>query len=411
MKADMDRLMGERNLDAVIVLGDRTPNPYRDYLTNRAKADGIVIKKRGEGVVLIVSPLEHGEALKSGLQVYTTFDMGEGAVRKALAGQPERIAGEMLRVYLERLGITGRVGVYGVVDVFLAAALLSQQMPGVTFIIDYPSTDLFSAMYTTKDADEIARMKDVGRRAGEVVRRTWQFISEHRAEDGAVGSHVIDAQGKPLTIGAVKRFIRQQELELGLDDAEGVIFAQGKDAASPHSVGENDDVLQIGRTLVFDYFPRDVDSGYFHDMTRTWCIGQAPPEVQQAYDDVMHVYRDTKATLKVGASSRSFQITALEYFESQEHPTNRTHPGTLAGYFHGLGHGLGLNVHEAPYFGENRPDVSLAPGMVFTVEPGLYYPNAGFGVRVEDTVYLDQDGTLQTLTDFPTDLVLPLRGA
>jgi Xaa-Pro aminopeptidase len=300
--------------------------------------------------------------------------------------------------------------VYGVVDVFLAAALLSQQIPGVTFIIDYPSTDLFSEMYTTKDATEIALMTDVGRRAGEVVRRTWQFISGHRSEGSAVGSRVVNAQGEPLTIGAVKRFIREQELELGLDDVEGVIFAQGKDAASPHSVGEAGDVLQVGRTVVFDYFPRDVASGYFHDMTRTWCIGQAPPEVQQAYDDVMHVYQDTKATLKVGASSRSFQIKALEFFESQEHPTNRTRPGTLSGYFHGLGHGLGLNVHEAPYFGENRPDTALAPGMVFTVEPGLYYPDAGFGVRVEDTVYLDQDGGLQTLTDFPTDLVLPLRG-
>ncbi len=146
-------------------------------------------------------------------------------------------------------------------------------------------------------------------------------------------------------------------------------------------------------------------------MTRTWCIGQALADVQQAYDDVMHVFNDVKATLKVGASSRSFQIKTLDYFESQEHPTNRTQPGTLSGYFHGLGHGLGLNVHEAPYFGENRPDSALAPGMVFTVEPGLYYPDAGFGVRVEDTVYLDQDGTLQTLTDFPTDLALPLRGA
>jgi Xaa-Pro aminopeptidase len=75
---------------------------------------------------------------------------------------------------------------------------------------------------------------------------------------------------------------------------------------------------------------------------------------------------------------------------------------------HGLGHGLGLNVHEAPQFGLYTPSSNLAPGNVFAIEPGLYYPDRGFGVRIEDTVYLDQDGSPHTLTDFPYDLVLPL---
>jgi Xaa-Pro aminopeptidase len=73
-----------------------------------------------------------------------------------------------------------------------------------------------------------------------------------------------------------------------------------------------------------------------------------------------------------------------------------------------LGHGLGLNIHESPFLGSNRIGSKLQAGNVFTVEPGLYYPERGFGVRIEDTVYFDASGKLHTITNFPYNLVLPL---
>src|SRR5439155_2684932 len=150
-------------------------------------------------------------------------------------------------------------------------------------------------------------LQKAARLTSEVVRRTWAFISSHRAEGQSTGSRVVDDKGQPLTIGAVKRFIRIQELELGLEDPEGCIFAQGRDSGLPHSVGEDGDVLVVGGNIVFDIFPRTLDSGYFHDMTRTWCIGHAPAEVQAVYDDVMHVFHVVDDSLRVGQETASYQ--------------------------------------------------------------------------------------------------------
>jgi Xaa-Pro aminopeptidase len=218
---------------------------------------------------------------------------------------------------------------------------------------------------------------------------------------------VVDERGEPLTIGAVRRFIQAQEAALGLEDSQGFIFAQGRDAGVPHSVGEDSDVLEVGRAIVFDIFPRGA-SGYYHDMTRTWSLGCAADDVQAAYDDVMVAFRTVMEALRVGEPTSRYQVMVLDYFEGRGHATQRSQPGTMNGYVHSLGHGIGLNVHEAPTFGEKSKHV-LQIGNAFTVEPGLYYPERGYGVRVEDSVYIDESGAVQRLTDFPYDLVVPLR--
>ena len=85
-------------------------------------------------------------------------------------------------------------------------------------------------------------------------------------------------------------------------------------------------------------------------------------------------------------------------------------PQTEDGYVHSLGHGLGLHVHERPAFSTsaNLAD-RLLPGSVVTIEPGLYYPGRGLGVRLEDTVWVRPDGVIEVLAEYPLDLVLPLK--
>jgi Xaa-Pro aminopeptidase len=89
------------------------------------------------------------------------------------------------------------------------------------------------------------------------------------------------------------------------------------------------------------------------------------------------------------------------------HPTIRSNPSTVEGYVHSLGHGLGLQIHSSPRF-RSYLDDTIERGQVFTVEPGLYYPDRGFGIRIEDTIYVDDNGEFHSLTPFPKDLVIPI---
>jgi Xaa-Pro aminopeptidase len=97
-------------------------------------------------------------------------------------------------------------------------------------------------------------------------------------------------------------------------------------------------------------------------------------------------------------------------FEAQGHKTLRQDSQITSGYVHSLGHGLGLNVHERPWFGiGSGPEDKLAPGSVVTIEPGLYYPEKGMGCRLEDTVWVRPDGEMEILAEYPYDLVLPMK--
>jgi Xaa-Pro aminopeptidase len=99
-----------------------------------------------------------------------------------------------------------------------------------------------------------------------------------------------------------------------------------------------------------------------------------------------------------------------EFFESHGHPTPlHTPPPLLEGYVHSVGHGVGLNIHERPFSGLQGEEMALKTGCVITIEPGLYYPQRGLGVRIEDTFWLREDGQVERLADYPYDLVIPMK--
>ena len=101
---------------------------------------------------------------------------------------------------------------------------------------------------------------------------------------------------------------------------------------------------------------------------------------------------------------------ACEYFESKGHQSQLNTPSPIEGYVHSLGHGVGLNIHERPFSGlQASDDQRLAPNVVVTSEPGLYYPEKGMGFRIEDTFWVRPDGRMERLADYPYDFVLPMK--
>ena len=405
MKSDLDRLMQDRGFAASVVMGRAVENTALNYITSGAKiTQGIVLKKRGEGPVLICGSMERDEAAKSGLPVVTFDDFDLYNLVKETGSRFEGKL-RMLAAILEQYGVTGAVSFYGLGDPgqsFVMLSRLSEMLPSLTITGEAEPT-IFDEAGATTDAAARAAIKSGAERTNTVMAETVDFLKGHTVHD----SRLVKANGGPLTVGDVKRFVRVSLLEHELEASEGIVFAIGRDAGIPHSQGEDDDHLVLGKSIVFDLFPRGLGGGYFHDMTRTFCLGYAPPEVQRAYDQVMQAFEAVMGAFEVGEKTSRYQDMTCDILEEHGRQTVRSDPGTEEGYVHSLGHGIGLQIHSEPYFSPFST-TTIQPGQVFTVEPGLYYPEQGYGVRVEDTVYVDEEGTIRPLTTFPKDLVIPV---
>jgi Xaa-Pro aminopeptidase len=409
MKTDLDRLMAERGLDAFVVLGRVHNNPIMHYMVNGAKMTvAEVVKRRGEPAVLIHGSMERDEAAKSGLVTRSREHYDLIGLMQQEGDRFKAIVRYYAKVLVDLVGLRGNVGVYGSADLGQTLALLAelrQVLPGIEFVGE-ADLSIFDVAMMTKDADEVARIRRMGQVTAEVVGETVDFLRGHQVHE----SKLVKRDGEALTIGDVKRAIRRMIMERGVEDAEEVIFAIGRDAGVPHSHGEEGDPLVLGKTIVYDIFPQESGGGYFFDMTRTFCLGYVEPEAEAVYDDVRGCLETVIAAMQPDGLARDYQNLACDYFEQRGHPTIRSDRNTLEGYVHTLGHGIGLQLHSRPsisHIGNN--DDRLVRGSVFTVEPGLYYPERGFGVRIEDVLHVDENGQFHNLTNYPRDLVIDLR--
>lgn len=409
MKSDLDRLMAERNLDGLLVLGDSAGNQVMNYLTGGVHLENaIVLKRRGQPLTLIHGSMERDTAASTGLAL---VDRDQTYNQHLLVQQHGGDRTAAMVDYLSRVirdfRLLGRLGVYGMVDAGAALTLLTRlqdEVEDVELVGEY-GTSLFSLARETKDAWEIAELLEAGRLTCAVVAEVQEFIQSHRTRRETV----IKADGEPLTIGDVKAFMRGRFMVHGLDDDDAAIFSQGRDAGVPHNRGDAAMPLQLGKSIIFDIFPRG-GSGYYHDLTRTWSLGYATDAVQAAWDQCKEIFDLSIAALKLGVPCSELQVMTCDYFEAKGHPTPRTHPGTHVGYVHSLGHGIGLDIHEDPRLSWAAGNSTVfQPGHVFSVEPGLYYPERGFGVRVEDSVGFDAAGELVYLSHYPYDLVIPMK--
>lgn len=411
MKSDIDALMQAQNIDAILVTGPAQHNPAMVYFTGGGHLTGAdLIKKRGEAPVLFHYPMERGEAAATGLPTRSLGDYRLADLLKQAGGDQLKATVERYRQMLVDLGITsGRLLLYGRMEAGAAYATFSglkQALPELEIIGEANSALLMLAM-ATKDAEEVARIRKMGQITTTVVGQVADFLTGHAVKDGIL----VKKDGSPLTIGEVKSRINLWVAERGAENPSGAIFAIGRDAGIPHSSGSAGDFLRLGQTIVFDFFPCEAGGGYFYDFTRTWCLGYAPDEVQALYCDVFGAYQKVMAELKYGAPGKPYQEMVCDYFEARGHSTQRSNPQSQNGYVHGLGHGIGLNIHERPTMGLAAGDTDrLVAGVVITVEPGLYYPERGMGVRLEDSVWVRPDQQFEILSPFPLDLVLPMKG-
>ena len=165
---------------------------------------------------------------------------------------------------------------------------------------------------------------------------------------------------------------------------DGTIVAGGRQACDPHERGRG--ALRAHELIILDVFPRDARTGYFGDLTRTVVRGRASEGQRDLWQTVCAAQKLAIRSIKPGVKGAAVHKAVQEFFASRGYRTEKKR-GRWTGFFHGTGHGLGLDLHEEPRISSTV----FRPGQVFTVEPGLYYPGVG-GARHEDVVAVTRKG-------------------
>jgi len=177
-------------------------------------------------------------------------------------------------------------------------------------------------------------------------------------------------------------------------NAAHTIVAGGNQACDPHEAGHGP--LRAHQTIILDIFPRELKTGYWGDITRTVVRGRASERIRGLFAVVAKGQEIAFDKLRPGVDGQMVHNAILDLFNRHGFPTGRKN-SRMQGFFHGTGHGLGLEIHEAPRVAPVKS--ILRAGQVVTVEPGLYYPGLG-GVRIEDVVVITARGN-RNLTRFP----------
>lgn len=408
MKTDLDALMVEQGIDALLIFGNAYHNPAMYYFTGGGHiSHALLVKPRQAPAVLFHNDMEREEAARSGLECvsFNRYPLSQFAKQ----GDPSQAAARRVQAILNDLGINqGKIAIYGLDEIGQSWAMLSSLArlnPNLEIIGDSPVLPL--AMETKEEA-EVARIRHMGEITTRVVARVAEWLTDTQVNADEI---LLKEDGTPLTVGDVKRRINLWLAEEGAENPQDTIFAPGREAGIPHSTGTSGLPLRLGQTIVFDIFPCEAGGGYFYDFTRTWSLGYATDEALALYEQVKEAYELAVRSLKANTSFKTYQRLVCEFFESKGHPTplHREIP-PAEGYVHSLGHGLGLNIHERPASSlQSEGEQLLRPGCVITIEPGLYYPERGLGVRIEDTFWVRTDGSVECLAEYPHDFILPMK--
>lgn len=267
------------------------------------------------------------------------------------------------------------------------------RLAGIDLIVDQPT---FDARRRVKSGPQLDGIRRAQRAAEAGLAAGIAMMREAEDNDG-----VLWLDGDVLTVERVKAAMAMVFAGHGCT-AEEFVVAPGPQGAAGHDMGHGP--IPFGAPVVFDLWPRDDMSSCFADMTRTVAAGPVSDQVREWHRTTSEALATATAFVRAGVECRAVFDTVCDVYEGAGYPTQRTKtPGKALnnGFFHGLGHGVGLEVHEGPYMGL-LPAGPLLAGDVITLEPGLYEPSIG-GVRLEDLVLVTEDGC-EVLTRFPYDL-------
>jgi Xaa-Pro aminopeptidase len=375
--------------------GYRFPDVF--HLTRFLAPDAIIALEDGNEVVIVANSLEEGRARKQSraTSVFNIDAFGGKELSAKGISREELDANVIARFLASRntktvtvapyfpLGMAERLRALGI-EVSVAADLGERRR--------VKRQDEVDALEATQRACEDGWSRGVDAIKRATIRK----------------DKTLELDGELFTAERLRAIVETRLLELGCA-SDGAICAPGPQAADPHMIGTGP--LHAGEPIVMDIFPQHKTTRYWADMTRTVSKGEPAPEILKMYDLVKRAQDAGIKALRPGVTGRSIHemvedmIFAAGYDTlrpGQQHGPN-TNGALPKGFIHGLGHGVGLDIHEAPSVGRSG-STPLVAGDVVTVEPGVYDPAIG-GVRLEDMLVITETGS-RNLTRAPRQLVV-----
>jgi len=367
------------------------------HLTKLLTPDPIIAIEDGNEIVIVASSLEEGRARKQSRATKVfNIDAFGGKDFMAMGMSREEMDANVIARFLASRG-TRRVAVAPYFPIGMA-----ERLRGLGIELEV-AKDL-GERRRAKRPDEIEALQAAQRACEDA----WAKGVDALRRTTVGKDRVLQLDGEPFTAERLRAVVEGRLLELGYA-SDGAIIAPGPQAADPHMIGTGP--LHAGEPIVMDIFPQHKMTRYWADMTRTVSKGEPRAEIKKMYEVVMRAQDAGIKALRPGVTGREVHEMVEDLIFAAGYDTLRkgqqhgaaTNGALPRGFIHGLGHGVGLEIHEAPSVGRSGTS-PLRPGDVVTCEPGVYDPEIG-GVRLEDTLVITEDGT-RNLTRAPRQLVV-----
>ncbi len=367
--------------DALLIVGDSERNSDLYWATRFSAPDAFIYVAGADVAWVLVKDLELDRARE---QVRDAEVVSSSLYERRLGDNPSPVGvlEEFLREReLRRLLVPEDFPV-GTAD----------RLRDAGFELDLAALPLFPARAykSTEEIDAIA--------TAQCAAEAGMSAAVSALREASIDGEGLVLDGVALTSQEIRRRIHHALLEQDCV-AHHTIVAGGEQAIDPHQAGHGP--LPAHSPIIIDIFPQHTPSGYYGDITRTFVRGTVSPAVQRLYDTVADAQNRALLQIRDGVDGRTVHDGVCEAFASAGFETGER-DGRMQGFFHGTGHGVGLDIHEAPAL--SRRTSVLGVDHVVTVEPGLYYAGVG-GVRIEDLVVVEAAG-YRNLTTFPKVLAL-----
>jgi Xaa-Pro aminopeptidase len=381
-----------RNL---LVIGAPEHNADAYHLSGFLAPDPVICLRVAGKTYLAVSSLEYGRAEKEAPvdRLLSHDELNIVKLARELKSGAKAYSAAVAN-FLDELGALGSpIAVPPDFGIVYADELRAR---GVTLT---PDGKLFDGLRRAKTEGEISHIH----KTQEAVEAACAHAVEILEEAGIGGDGSLEWEGETLTSKKLRGEIDVELLRRGCA-ADGTIVAGGPQGADPHERGHGP--LKAGESIIIDIFPVDLSTRYYSDMTRTFVKGDPNEGLQEMYDAVLESQEAALSMIRAGVNGRDVHRKVADVLHAAGYKTNvhdqEEGKPLTEGFFHGTGHGVGLEIHESPRV--SLADEELIPGDVISVEPGVYDPKVG-GVRIEDLVVVTEGGC-HNLTKFPKEFVL-----